>query len=230
LNRGVEIRYTRYANDWIIGVKGPQKLAQQLKDEITIFLGNHLKQVKPTITNLRAGKVRFLGYDIFLPRNMKLVKYSNKTRMLRFQLPIDQVTKRLHERGYIGYFNNKIHPISKGSYTPLEDVVIVNHFRSVWLGLYNFYSGSTNRSHLQYIHYLLHISCAMTLAHRHRSSSSKIFKKHGKKLEIIETKGKDTKVIASFPYQTSWKVSDRKWQNVRTFKDPFTSQSTLLYL
>ncbi len=233
-DKGIEIQYTRYADDWIIGVKGPQKLAEQIKEEVGIFLWDHLKQEldpnKTKIINIRAGKFIFLGYDIFLPRNMKLVKYKGKGKqtirrsmpMLRLQLPIDKVTKRLQERGYIAYSKNQIRPISKGSYTPLEDEVIVNHFRSVWLGLLNFYSGSTNRSHLQYIHYLLHMSCAMTLAHRHRSSSNKIFKKHGKKLEIMDYKTDPPKIKASFPYHTSWKVSDKKWQCAMTFKDPFT--------
>jgi len=69
---------------------------------------------------------------------------------------------------------------------------------------------------------LLHMSCAMTLAHRHRSSSSKIFKKHGKKLEIMEKREEKQKVSTFFPYNTSWKVSDRKWQRAKSFKDPFT--------
>ena len=235
LDQGVEIRYTRYADDWIIGIKGPEKLAKQIREEVGYFLREHLKQEldpqKTQIINLRAGKLTFLGYDIFLPRNMKLVKYKKRdgkqtvrrsTPMLRFQLPIDKVTKRLKERGYITHHENKIRPISKGSYTPLEDAVIVNHFRSVWLGLWNFYSGSTNREHLQYIHYLLHMSCAMTLAHRHRSSSKKIIKKHGKRLEIRRRDGNQSKVIAAFPYNTKWKVSDRKWQLAKSFKDPFT--------
>jgi len=234
LDQGIDIRWARYADDWIIGIKGPSKLAEQMKEEVGDFLRSHLKQeldpVKTKIINLRSGKVFFLGYDIFLPRNMKRVKYKGKgkqtvrrsTPTLRFQLPVEKVIQRLHERGYLAYVKNKIRPISKGSYTPLEDVVIVNHFKSVWLGLFNFYSGCTNRSHLQYIHYLLHMSCAMTLAHRHRSASSKIFKKHGKRLEIMDQTGVPAKVRASFPYHTSWKVSDRKWQTAKTFKDPFT--------
>lgn len=233
LNQGLEIRYARYADDWIIGIKGPGKLAEQIKQEVGIFLRNHLKQeldpVKTEVIDLRAGKVFFLGYDIFLPRNMKLVKYKGKgkqtvrrsTPRLRLQLPVDKVIKRLKERGYITYVNNKVRPISKGSYTPLEDIVIVNHFKSVWLGLYNFYSGCTNRSHLQYIHYLLHMSCAMTLAHRHRLSSDKIFKKHGKRLEILDQNANPPKVLTAFPYHTSWKVSDKKWLLAKTFKDPF---------
>lgn len=235
LDPGIELRYLRYADDWMIGIRGPYQLAEQVKDEVGKFLRDHLLQeldpVKTEIVNLRAGKITFLGYEIFLPRHMKLTKYRKEqgkqtirrsVPQLRFHLPIEKVTKRLQERGYITYLNHKVRPISKGSYTPLEDAVIVNHFRSVWLGILNFYSGSTNRSHLQYIHYLLHMSCAMTLAHRHRSTSSKIFKKHGKRLEIRDPKGDHTKIIASFPYHTSWKVTDRKWQMAKTFKDPFT--------
>ena len=233
-NQGIEIRYTRYADDWIIGLKGPRKLAEQIKDEVGIFLYEHLRLEldpnKTEIINIRAGKFLFLGYEIFLPRNMKLIKYKKEnskqtirrsTPKLRFNLPIEKVIKRLHEDGYITSINNRVRPISKGSYTRLEDSVIVNHFKSLWLGLLNFYSGSTNRNHLQYIHYLLHMSCAMTLAHRHRSSSTKIFKKHKKRLEIMEKIGETEKVIAYFPYHTSWKVSDRKWQKAKSFKDPF---------
>jgi len=231
-NQGIEIRYARYVDDWIIGIKGPKALAEQIKEEVGDFMLTHLKQEldpeKTKVINLRAGKFNFLGYDIFLPRNMKLVKYKKgqirrSSPRLRFQVPVDKVMKRLYERGYITYTdNNKIRPISKGSYTPLEDEVIINHFKSVWTGLLNFYSGATNWSHLQYIHYLLHMSCAMTLAHRHRSSSTNIFKKHGKRLEIIDKTANTSKALAYFPYRTSWKVSDRKWQTAKFFKDPFT--------
>jgi len=232
---GIEIKYARYADDWIIGVKGPIHLTKQIKEEVEDFLQTHLKQEldpkKTEIINLRAGKVSFLGYEIFLPRNKKLVKYKKEggkqtvrrqTPTLRFQLPVDRIIKRLKERGYVTQMNNKWRPISKSGYTPLEDEIIVRHFQSVWRGLLNFYSGSTNWSHLQYIHYLLHMSCAMTLAHRHRSSSNKIFKKHGKRLEIWDKTGDTPKVITYFPYKTSWKIGERKWQTSKKFRDPFT--------
>jgi len=239
LDSGIETRYTRYADDWIVGIRGPKHIATEIKNELESFLKFHLKQElhpdKTKITNIRAGKVAFLGYDIFLPRNMKIGKYKKKggkqtmrrsRPTLRFHMPVDQVIKRMKERGYITYNkNNKVRPISKSSYTPLEDVVIVNHFRSVWLGINNFYSGSSNRSHLQYIHYLLHISCAMTLAHRHRSSTKKIMKKHGKRLEIMDKNVVPPRKITAFPYQTQWRVADRKWQCAKSFKDPFRMYS-----
>lgn len=212
-------KYTRYADDWIIGIKGPRHIATEIKNELENFLKFHLIHTyKTKITNIRAGKVYFLGYYIFLSRNMKIGKY-------RFQMPVDQVIKRMKERGYITYDkNNKVRPISKASYTQLEDPLIVNHFRKVWLGLKNFYSGSSNRSHLEYIHYLLHISCAMTLAHRHRSSVKKIMKKHGKRLEIMDKTLSPPKRITAFPYEKKWKLADKKWQCAR----PFVYKSCLL--
>lgn len=234
LEKGIEIRYVRYMDDWIIGIKGPIQLAKQLKEEVNDFFQNQLHQEldseKTKILNLRSGKISFLGYEIFLPRNMKLVKYKKKKKRqtvrrqsptLSFQLPVKIIIQRLHKRGYIVYENNRWRPVSKRSYSSLEDEVIVRHFQSVWRGLFNFYSGTTNRSHLQYIHYLLHMSCAMTLAHRHRSSSTKIFKKRGKRLEILDQKKDTPKVIAYFPYQTNWKVSNRRWQTAKEFRNPF---------
>ena len=114
----------------------------------------------------------------------------------------------MHKRGYFKKLKDRVRPISRASYAVLEDHVIVSHYRSVWLGLLNYYSGCTNRGRLQYLHYLLHMSCAMTLGHRHRMSCSKIFRKHGKTLTI---KVPHTEKTVSFPYKTSWKLNERKW-------------------
>lgn len=230
--KGARIEYARYADDWIVGVKSPRSVARQLKEEIAEFMETSLHQVldpvKTEVINLRARKVLFLGYEIFLPRHMKKVAYKKpggkqtsrrSSPTLRFHVPVKQMVQRMKERGYVAFENQKVRPVSKRSYSPLEDEAIVSHFKSVWLGLLNFYSGASNRTHLQYLHYLLHMSCAMTLAHRHRSTSKKIFKKHKKRLEI--RKKDSDKVVAYFPYKTTWKVGERRWQRARGFKDPF---------
>lgn len=215
------IEYARYADDWIIGIAGDQKLATHFKEKVSDFLLNDLKQVihpvKTKVTNLRKGNVHFLGYDIFLPRNRPISKYQGKgvrtirrgNPKLRFDVPVARLVQRYIERGYLKRTNKKgVRPISRSSYACLEDHVIVAHYRSVWLGIYNYYLGCTNRGRLQYLHYLLHMSCAMTLGHRHRVSSSKIFKKHGKYL-TIQVPNTERKV--SFPYKTTWRLSEKNW-------------------
>jgi len=212
------IEYVRYADDWMIGIAGELNLAIEIKQEINLFLKNTLKQslhpTKTKITNLRKGSAQFLGYNIFLPYNRPISSYKGKgvktirrgQPELRFDIPVNLVADRLSKRGYIKLLSNGRRPISKANYSVLEDHVIVNHYRSVWLGLLNYYSGCTNRGRLQYLHYLLHISCAMTLGHRHRMSCSKVFQKHGKDLKI-QHKGKQI----SFPYKKSWKRQERRW-------------------
>lgn len=219
-DKTIRIEYVRYADDWMIGVSGDRKLADKIKEYISNFMKNNLVQnlhpLKTKVINLRKGNVHFLGYEIFLPKNRPISNYKGKgvktirrgQPQLRFDIPVAEVTKKYAERGYFKQLPKGVRPISRGSYTVLEDHVIVSHYRSLWLGLLNYYSGCTNRGRLQYIHYLLHMSCAMTLGHRHRMSCSKIFQKHGKTLKV---KIKDTSKTVSFPYKTSWKLNERKW-------------------
>nr|AOC61469.1 putative reverse transcriptase and intron maturase [Rhexinema sarcinoideum] len=216
----IRIEYVRYADDWMIGVAGDSSLTFQIKKEVGTFIKNSLKQnlhpVKTKITNIRIGNVKFLGYLIFLPQNRSISSYKGKgvqtirrgQPQLRFDIPVAEVTKKYSERGYFKKLEKGVRPISRASYTILEDHVIVNHYRSLWLGLLNYYSGCTKRGRLQYFHYLFHMSCAMTLGHRHRRSSSEIFQKYGKKLTVqILNKGK----TIEFPYKSTWRLSERKW-------------------
>jgi len=219
-NKVTRIEYVRYADDWMIGVSGDSKLAFNIKDEIAYFMKNTLAQelhpVKTKVTDLRNGNAHFLGYEIFLPKNRPISSYKGKgvrtirrgQPQLRFDVPVAKVTDKYAQRGYFKKLKDRVRPISRASYTVLEDHVIVSHYRSVWLGLLNYYSGCTNRGRLQYLHYLLHMSCAMTLGHKHRMSCAKIFRKHGKTLTIKVPHREKT---VSFPYKTSWKLNERKW-------------------
>lgn len=219
-NEKIRIEYVRYADDWMVGISGKKKLASEIKTELTNFMKSTLLQelhpIKTKITDIRSGNASFLGYELFLPKNRPIKSFKGKgirtirrgQPKLRLDLPVAQVTKRLVERGYLKKLSTKVKPISKGNYSILEDHVIISHYRSIWLGLKNYYSGCTSRRRLQYIHYLLHMSCAMTLGHRHRISCSKVFKKHSK---VLRVKIPDTDKKVEFPYQTRWKVADRKW-------------------
>jgi len=223
-NKKIRVEYIRYADDWMIGVAKDKKLARIIKDEVRNFTNKILAQkvypFKTNITDIRKGNAHFLGYEIFLPNNRSISSYKEKgvktirrrQPELRFDIPLAKVTKRYVECGYLKQLPKGVRPTSKSSYTVLEDQVIVSHYRSVWLGLKNYYSGCTNRGRLQYFHYLLHMSCAMTLAHRHRASSAKIFKKHKKTLTVNI---RDTEKTVSFPHKTTWRKSERKWLRQR---------------
>jgi group II intron reverse transcriptase/maturase len=91
----IRIKYVRYADDFIIGVRGSKELAEKVcrltKNYLSSVLGLKLNMDKTLITNTYAGKVKFLGFEIFnksaidLPyrnsreiENYKRVKKKNK--------------------------------------------------------------------------------------------------------------------------------------------------------
>ena len=224
----IKIHYVRYADDWVIGIQGSLFLSKVILTKVVSFLTNNLKlelsKEKTKITCLHRGIVQFLGYDIFFPRNRPVYKINSVSRQgnskLRFEPRVDVIIDKLNSRGYARRGKNGIRPISQASYTTLDDHVIVDHFKSVWLGVYNYFSGSTKRKRLQYIQYILHMSCAMTLAHRHQSSCREIFKKHKKHL-CIEFNNKGEKKYITFPYKSSWSLKDRRWATNQNMEDPF---------
>ena len=214
-----KISYVRYLDDWLIGINGDLTSVNKLKMDIHRFLRMELKQaiqpVSMKTTNLHSGKIHFLRYEIYSSRATKiqpLNQFESRTTHcikipLRFDIPMESILQKLKERGYIKKLTKGYRSISKVNYTTLSDIIIVKHFRKVWLRIATYYSGCTNLSKLQYIHYLLHISCAMTLSHRHRSTIKKIFTKYGKTLTVTNSYNK-----TKFPYRDKWIFTDRAWQ------------------
>jgi group II intron reverse transcriptase/maturase len=62
------LRYCRYADDWLIGFIGPKAEAEEIKQQLEIFLREELhlelSKTKTLITHARSQVARFLGYDI----------------------------------------------------------------------------------------------------------------------------------------------------------------------
>lgn len=58
----------RYADDFLLGFIGPMTEAKEIKERIAAFLRTELKLTlsaeKTLLTHARAGKARFLGYEI----------------------------------------------------------------------------------------------------------------------------------------------------------------------
>src|SRR5215831_9928650 len=62
------LKYTRYADDHILGFIGPKAQAEEIKARLAEFLretlGLELNDAKTLITHARSQRARFLGYDI----------------------------------------------------------------------------------------------------------------------------------------------------------------------
>jgi group II intron reverse transcriptase/maturase len=222
------IRYVRYADDWIVGINGPKKIAIEIKDEIATFLNSKLmlklSPEKTKLTYLKNEKALFLGYDIHINSTVKVAKLltpSNKVvykrttgNLIQLNAPIDRIISRLCIKGFC---DGKGNPISKRSWTVQSDEIIVQAFNRVLIGILNYYSGAENQRKLIRIQFILQHSCACTLAHKHKSTVAKIYAKHGSAMEV------KYKILATNKLDTTDKPDTRKMDATSsTTISPFT--------
>lgn len=220
LNDGeyIRVKYIRYADDWIIGVNGSKELAIKLRQECADYFTNVLKLnlnfEKTHIRHAKTEKARFLGTELKVGNNGdgKIAMYTSKNgirykkRVTGWQpimtAPVNELVRKLADKGFCDHEGN---PKSKASWSVLDDIQIIELIGSVWLGLHNYYSFVDNRSNLGRIQYILLHSAAKTLAHKHRSSVKKIFKRYGGQNLTVTVKNKDSKVVRkiAFPYKPS---------------------------
>lgn len=202
-----KIHYVRYADDFLIGIKGTKGKAYWLKKKLTLFLDSELSielnERKTLITSALKFKVYFLRAYIrtstsrtdnnkalrlqskLTNRIFKRCTYSYKTLLL---VPIDKIIHKLKEQGIckiINYNKRDIIPTKKKVWIFLSKEKIIRKYNYLWLGILNYYSFAWNRSQLNLIQYLLQHSCACTLMNKLKlSSRAKIFKKFGTNLKV----------------------------------------------
>nr|ASA38090.1 maturase K [Lobelia fenshamii] len=74
------------------------------------------------------------------------------------------------------------HPISKAIWMDLSDSEIINRFGRISRNLSHYYSGSSKKKTLSRIKYILQLSCARTLARKHKSTVRAFLKRFGSEL------------------------------------------------
>ncbi|EJE8548119.1 hypothetical protein M5238_002852 [Vibrio vulnificus] len=214
----IRIKYIRYADDWIIGVNGSRELAEEIRKKCAEYLSSELKlELSFEKTHIRHAKTEvanFLGTLIKVGHdNVKVstitskngIRYKKKVTgwLPHMEAPINKLVKKLAEQRFCDANGS---PTAKGYWSKLDDTQIVELYGSVWRGIHNYYTFVDNRSNLRRIQYILLYGCAKTLADKHRSKVSKIFKKHGKNISI-KVRNEEGQVIrvVSFPIEPNLK-------------------------
>jgi retron-type reverse transcriptase len=75
------LHYVRYADDYLIGIKGPKELARKIQKKVQDFLKSnlHFALKEGDLTHGRANTVKFLGFDIKTPsRNEREIVETRK--------------------------------------------------------------------------------------------------------------------------------------------------------
>lgn len=182
-----KLQYVRYADDWVIGIRGTYAEAENIKTRISEFCHKQLKlrlsEEKTKITNLKRDKVFFLGTEIYRSRHQKYHAFKKRlrrsTKRLRINAPLRHIRGKLKHAGFIR--GNLPHP--KFVWMSLEHDKIIAMYNAVYRGFINYYSFSTNRSRLvSFVHFFLKFSCAKLLAAKFSTGVPKTFRRFGKDL------------------------------------------------
>lgn len=158
----------------------------KIKSKLSEFIATRLKMTlskEKTLITHSSECARFLGYDVRVRRNSAVKRGSrghitmrtlnNKTELLIPQK--DKIRKFLFDRKIVKQDENgQIVPISRVSLVRCTELEIVSQFNAELRGICNYYSIASNYCILNYFAYLMERSCLKTLAHKLRSTSSKV--------------------------------------------------------
>jgi len=212
----VRIKYVRYADDWLIGVTGSKELAEDIKERIRNFLIQNLaltlSEEKTKVTNAKLEEAEFLGYRIRKGRGQdqkvktstngsgKSFKRRSTGMEVVLKAPINEVLKRLHQRGFC---DGKGLPTHKAGWTTLDVDQIVNLYSSVNRGIQNYYRPTDNFSELWRVQYILKYSLAKTLGLKLKKPVTSIMKQRDVSVTV---KRKDKLIKIVFYRNTDWTI------------------------
>lgn len=204
----LRLKYVRYADDFIIAVTGPKKLADRVLTLVTVFchdqLGLELNKEKTKVTKFSDG-IRFLG-TVITNRNPKdkpvitvirggQIFKSRVTPRLSMHAPIKDTLIQLENKGYFrrapsGQSKKNINNTSQIKPTALRKLINLDHhdiiisYNGVIRGILNYFSFVDNKKSLGIIVHGLKISCALTFALKYKlRTARKVFKRFGPKLK-----------------------------------------------
>lgn len=192
----VRLTYARYADDFLVGLRGDKNTAKKIVQEIVGFCeGDSLRMQinadKSGVRHVHQG-VLFLGYKIFNRPGFKNAgpgkQRAKHTRMM-FGVPIERLVKRYAEKGFLqkAKKGNQEKYVARyqTKYVSLQPYFLISRFNAVVNGLVNYYSGSERRSVLSELIHTLRRSAALTLAHQQKMRCARYaFQRWGKDLTI----------------------------------------------
>ena len=188
----------------MVGVAGPKELAENIKEEIRIYLLKELKlelSIEKTITHIGATQeyAKFLGHHITMGAD-------GKPQVL---VPTNFLKSMLIEKGFA---DNRGTPKYLGKFIFQSDYEIIQRYNYVLREIMIIYNMADNRYRLGELIYLLEYSLAHTLAAKHRTSLAKIFRKYGKPVKVIlKTKGLIKKIEFEKPSSLRAKDLNKKY-------------------
>nr|AAB58649.1 maturase [Trochodendron aralioides] len=186
------IHYVRYQGKSILSSKGTPLLMNKWKYYLVNFWQCNFnlwsQPGRIHIKQLSNNSLDFLGYLSSVRLNPSVVR----SQMIENAFLIDSTSKKFDTivpiSPLIGslakakFWNVSGHPISKPVRADSSDSDIIDRFGRICRNLSHYHSGSSKKKSLYRIKYILRLSCARTLASKHKSTVRAFLKRFGSEL------------------------------------------------
>ena len=193
------LHYVRYADDFILSFVGPKAEAEDVKTAIGLFLKEklhlELSSSKTLITHARTEHAQFLGYDISVyhvdhkvtPKGRQRIKTRSVNGCIRLGIPFGKIDKLNKE-----YMSGEkiLHDARLLAYS---DAQIIDTYQRRFRGMAEYYKFATDRDKLSKLKYVMEVSLTKTLAHKFKTTVSRIYRRYAGKRTV---QGKTYKVLA----------------------------------
>ncbi|MBQ0849445.1 maturase [Streptomyces sp. BH-SS-21] len=177
------LRYVRYADDWLLGFAGPKREAEEIKSRIRMFLRDELKlelsESKTLITHAASQAAHFLGYEIRVQHaDTKITRHRRAVNGAIGLFVPRQVIRQKCAR-----YMSKGKPAQRGPLLHDEDFTIVAKYQAEFWGLVQYYLLAQDVFRLGRLQWVMETSMLKTLAGKHRSTVTKMSRKHKSTIE-----------------------------------------------
>nr|AFY22965.1 maturase K [Sinningia harleyi] len=210
------MHYVRYQRKSILASKGTSLLMNKWKCYLVTFwqwhfsLWFHPRRIY--LNQLSNHSLEFLGYLSSVRMNPSVLRsqildnsflINNAIKKFDTLVPIIPLIASLAKAKFCNVLG---HPISKPVRADLSDSTIIDRFGRICRNLSHYHSGSSKKKSLYQIKYILRLSCARTLARKHKSTVRAFLKRLGS--ELLEEFLMSEEDVLSFTFP---KASSALW-------------------
>jgi group II intron reverse transcriptase/maturase len=176
------LKYIRYADDFLLGFAGRKAEAEQIKEEIRVFLHDMLKlelsQAKTLVTHARTEAAHFLGYEI-QTLQADSQRGRDKRRSLNAKAGLRMPFRIVEEKCQAYMENGK--PRHRKELTNDSDYTIIATYQAEFRGIVEYYRMAYNLRKLDKLKWVMETSLVKTLANKHKTTAPTIYRKYAAK-------------------------------------------------
>ncbi|MDO8064291.1 reverse transcriptase domain-containing protein [Candidatus Phytoplasma bonamiae] len=180
LNLKPRVEYIRYADDFIIGVKGEYDEAYNIKNQVTRWLTQDLNLTvsKDKSKVVKANKgTRFLSYMIKVNPTNKTRERKTTKDSLNGKVLVRISRAKAEEYGYEYNWLKKGKVKHDETLAERDELEIIRIYKTIVRGIIQYFCLANNLSVLTHLSYLAEYSCLKTLARKRKTSIARVRKK-----------------------------------------------------